>query len=36
VFIPGAVIVLLSLSFNVLGDALRDGLDPTLNGRDDA
>lgn len=36
VFIPGAVIVLLSLSFNVLGDALRDGLDPTLNGRNDA
>ncbi|WP_413698808.1 ABC transporter permease [Psychromonas sp. KJ10-10] len=36
VFIPGAVIVLLSLSFNLLGDALRDALDPTLNGRDDA
>jgi len=36
VFIPGAVIVLLSLSFNILGDALRDALDPTLNGRDDA
>ena len=36
VFIPGAVIILLSLSFNILGDALRDALDPTLNGRDDA
>lgn len=36
VFIPGSVIILLSLSFNILGDALRDALDPTLNGRDDA
>lgn len=36
VFIPGTVIILLSLSFNILGDALRDALDPTLNGRDDA
>ena len=36
VFIPGSVIILLSLGFNILGDALRDALDPTLNGRDDA
>jgi len=36
VFIPGTVIILLSLSFNILGDALRDALDPTLNGREDA
>ncbi|MEL0658707.1 ABC transporter permease [Psychromonas arctica] len=36
VFIPGSVIILLSLSFNILGDALRDALDPTLNGRGDA
>ncbi|MBD1556280.1 ABC transporter permease [Vibrio sp. S9_S30] len=33
VFIPGSVIILLSLCFNILGDALRDALDPTLNGR---
>ncbi len=30
VFFPGAAIVMLSLSFNILGDALRDALDPTL------
>ncbi|PXW23192.1 ABC transporter permease [Paraburkholderia caballeronis] len=30
VLFPGVVIVLLSLSFNLLGDALRDELDPTL------
>ncbi|QUJ69684.1 ABC transporter permease (plasmid) [Photobacterium sp. GJ3] len=36
VFIPGVVIILLSLCFNIVGDALRDALDPTLNGRDDA
>ncbi|WP_413283624.1 ABC transporter permease [Vibrio sp. MA40-2] len=34
VFIPGVVIIVLSLCFNILGDALRDALDPTLNGRD--
>ncbi|CCO49473.1 putative ABC-type dipeptide/oligopeptide/nickel transport systems, permease component [Vibrio nigripulchritudo SOn1] len=34
VFIPGNVIILLSLCFNILGDALRDALDPTLNGRE--
>ena len=28
VFFPGAAIVLLSLSFNIAGDALRDALDP--------
>ncbi len=33
VFFPGAAIVLLSLSFNLLGDAMRDALDPTLRGR---
>ncbi len=30
VFFPGAAIVLLSLSFNIAGDALRDALDPGL------
>jgi peptide/nickel transport system permease protein len=33
VFIPGAAILLLSLAFNLLGDALRDILDPTQTGR---
>ena len=33
VFIPGAAILLLSLAFNLLGDALRDILDPTQQGR---
>lgn len=33
VFIPGAAILLLALAFNVLGDALRDALDPTQRGR---
>jgi peptide/nickel transport system permease protein len=33
VLFPGAAIVLLSLSFNLVGDALRDALDPTLKGR---
>ena len=33
VFFPGAAIVLLSLSFNIAGDALRDALDPGLKGR---
>jgi peptide/nickel transport system permease protein len=33
VFIPGAAIILLSLAFNLVGDALRDELDPTLKGR---
>ncbi len=32
VFIPGAAILLLSLAFNLLGDALRDILDPTQQG----
>ncbi|SFJ15080.1 ABC transporter permease [Celeribacter neptunius] len=32
VFIPGAMILLLALSFNLLGDALRDILDPTQRG----
>lgn len=33
VFIPGVAIVLLALAFNLVGDALRDILDPTLKGR---
>ena len=33
VFIPGAVILATALSFNLLGDALRDRLDPTQRGR---
>ena len=33
VFIPGSCIAMLALSFNLLGDALRDVLDPTLRGR---
>lgn len=33
VFIPGAAIVLLALAFNLVGDALRDVLDPTQRGR---
>jgi len=33
VFIPGAAILLLALSFNVVGDALRDILDPKQKGR---
>lgn len=32
VFIPGLAIVSLALSFNLLGDALRDELDPTQRG----
>jgi len=34
VFFPGAAIMLLSLSFNLVGDALRDVLDPTQRGRE--
>jgi peptide/nickel transport system permease protein len=34
VFFPGAAILLLALSFNLLGDLLRDALDPTQRGRD--
>jgi peptide/nickel transport system permease protein len=33
VFFPGACIALLALAFNLVGDALRDILDPTLRGR---
>ena len=33
VFIPGAAILLLALSFNLVGDALHDALDPTQRGR---
>jgi peptide/nickel transport system permease protein len=33
VFFPGLAIVLLALSFNLVGDALRDALDPTQRGR---
>ena len=33
VFIPSAAIILLALAFNLVGDALRDVLDPTQRGR---
>ena len=33
VFFPGAAVLLLALSFNLVGDALRDVLDPTQRGR---
>ncbi|MBV8798097.1 MAG: ABC transporter permease [Hyphomicrobiales bacterium] len=33
VFIPGAIILATALSFNLVGDALRDWLDPTQRGR---
>jgi peptide/nickel transport system permease protein len=33
VFIPGACIILLALAFNLVGDALREILDPTQKGR---
>jgi peptide/nickel transport system permease protein len=33
VFIPGAAILLVALAFNLVGDWLRDRLDPTLRGR---
>ena len=32
VFIPGAAIIVLALAFNLVGDALRDVLDPTQQG----
>lgn len=34
VFIPGAAILMLALAFNLVGDALRDILDPTQRGHD--
>jgi peptide/nickel transport system permease protein len=34
VFFPGAAIILLALSFNLVGDALNDALDPTQRGRE--
>ena len=34
VFFPGAMILVTALSFNLVGDALRDLLDPTQRGRD--
>ncbi|HEY7765647.1 MAG TPA: ABC transporter permease [Aestuariivirgaceae bacterium] len=33
VFIPGAAILFLALAFNLVGDGLRDALDPTQRGR---
>lgn len=33
VFFPAAAILLLAVSFNLLGDGLRDVLDPTQRGR---
>ncbi|BDA86428.1 peptide ABC transporter permease [Aureimonas sp. SA4125] len=34
VFFPGAIILVVALAFNLVGDALRDVLDPTERGRD--
>ena len=34
VFFPGAAILALALAFNLVGDALRDILDPTQRGRE--
>jgi len=34
VFFPGVSILLVALAFNVVGDGLRDALDPTQRGRD--
>lgn len=34
VFFPGGIILLTALAFNLVGDALRDSLDPTQRGRD--
>jgi peptide/nickel transport system permease protein len=34
VFVPGAAILVMALAFNLVGDALRDVLDPTERGRD--
>ncbi|WP_414591276.1 ABC transporter permease [Ancylobacter sp. G4_0304] len=34
VFFPGIAILMTALSFNLVGDALRDFIDPTLRGRD--
>lgn len=33
VFIPGAAILITALAFNLVGDGLRDALDPTQRGR---
>jgi peptide/nickel transport system permease protein len=33
VFIPGGAILLVALAFNLVGDGLRDALDPTQRGR---
>jgi peptide/nickel transport system permease protein len=33
VFFPGLAIIMLALAFNLVGDALRDALDPTQRGR---
>ncbi len=33
VFFPGIAIIVMALSFNLVGDALRDALDPTQRGR---
>jgi peptide/nickel transport system permease protein len=34
VFIPGAAILIVALAFNLVGDGLRDALDPTQRGRE--
>ncbi|MEE9195607.1 MAG: ABC transporter permease, partial [Alphaproteobacteria bacterium] len=33
VFFPGIEIMVMALAFNLVGDALRDALDPTQRGR---
>jgi peptide/nickel transport system permease protein len=33
VFFPGIAILIVALAFNLVGDALRDALDPTQRGR---
>ena len=32
-FIPGTVLIVITVSFNLVGDALRDTIDPHLRGR---
>jgi peptide/nickel transport system permease protein len=34
VFFPGVAILLVALAFNLVGDGLRDALDPTQRGRE--
>ena len=32
-FVPGVLVILVVISFNVVGDGLRDALDPRLRGK---